>query len=397
MLLVPVGEIVSRCRRLQERMARAGIEAMLALQSADLFYLAGSIQQGVLYVPVAGDPLYLVRRNLDRARHESPLRFVLPLKGFKDVLALARDAGLPAPKRVGVEADVLPLAVFRRLEAALPGVAFEDGSGLLKAIRSIKSPWEIDRVRETAGLLDRLFVRAVEMVRPGLSDLELSAALEHEARLLGHQGLVRMRAFNAELVFGLTASGATAGVPGGFDMPLCGPGTGPSVAQGATAKPIAAGEPIIVDLAACKDGYVADQTRTLCIGPLPDELARAHDDMMKVEDRLEQLARPGLAWGDLYESCLEFAVQAGHAARFMGPPGAQVGFIGHGVGVELDEAPYIARGFDRDRLEAGMVFAFEPKVVFEGVGAVGIEDTYAVTEDGLERLTGTPRQVLTVG
>jgi Xaa-Pro dipeptidase len=147
-----------------------------------------------------------------------------------------------------------------------------------------------------------------------------------------------------------------------------------------------------VDFAGNRDGYLVDQTRTFSIGPLPDALRRADEDMRKVERRMEELVPSFPAWGDLYEECLALAVSLGHGERFMGARGAQVSFIGHGLGVEIDEYPFIAKGFRDMRIEPGMTFAFEPKAVFPGLGAAGIENTFLVTEKGVERLTFSPEE-----
>ena len=89
----------------------------------------------------------------------------------------------------------------------------------------------------------------------------------------------------------------------------------------------------------------------------------------------------------MYDECLQMANDLGYRDQFMGSKGAQVSFIGHGTGVELDEYPFIARGFNDYQLQERMTFAFEPKAVFAGLGAVGIENTFWVANDGLKHLT----------
>ncbi len=147
------------------------------------------------------------------------------------------------------------------------------------------------------------------------------------------------------------------------------------------------GEPIIIDFIIARDGYLVDQTRTLSVGSLTNSLQRAYADMVKIQEKLCDIARPGIAWGDIYQQCFDFADELGYKDNFMGFSGAQVSFIGHGIGIEVDEYPFIARGFDDAILEKNMTFAFEPKAVFPGIGAVGIENTWKVTETGITRLT----------
>jgi Xaa-Pro dipeptidase len=166
------------------------------------------------------------------------------------------------------------------------------------------------------------------------------------------------------------------------------------VGQGAGHKTIAAHEPIIIDFIGAYQGYLCDQTRTMCLGGLSDDLSRGYDDMLEILWYMEQIAKPGVPWGKIYRQCHEMARTLGHEQAFMGLEGSQVGFIGHGIGTEIDEYPFIARGFDQDVLEENMTFAFEPKLVYPGIGAVGVENTYVVTADGVEALTRCPEALV---
>jgi Xaa-Pro dipeptidase len=222
-----------------------------------------------------------------------------------------------------------------------------------------------------------------------MTDLELAAELEFTARKEGHQGLSRMRSFNSELFYGHIFSGSDSAVPAYLDAPLGGLGVNPSVGQGASYKKIKAFEPICIDFAGAFDGYLVDQTRIFCIGGLPELLLKAYDDMLRVQNRLLEIARPGMSWGAVYEDCHRLACELGYADHFMGNKGAQVSFIGHGIGVEIDEYPFIARGFDSYELRENMTFAFEPKAVFAGLGAVGIENTFRLAADGPRHITYT--------
>ncbi len=397
MRLTPPEEIESRTRALQARMAGAGLDAVLVLQNADLFYLAGTVQQGALYVPASGDPLYLVRKDLGRARAESPLTAIAPLRSPRDLPPAVAAAGLPPPSRIGMELDVVPVALFRRWEAVFPGVAIKDASPLLRDLRSVKSAYELGILHESAARMDRVFRRALEVIRPGVTDLELVAELEHAARLDGHQGIVHLRGFNSEIHFGHVFSGPASAIPGWADTPLGGPGLNPRVGQGAAGTRIEPGRPVVVDMAFAYDGYIVDQTRTVAVGELPRELVRAYETTLRVQECLVSAARPGATWGGVYDECLAVAVEAGVGDRFMGAPGSQVPFIAHGVGLELDEWPLIARGFQDRVLREGMVLAAEPKVVFPGLGAVGIENTFVVGPGGLERITCSREDLVVIG
>ncbi len=387
MRLTPASELRSRYGKLQTLMQREGCDGILLLQNADLFYFTGTVQQGVLYVPAEGDPVYMVRKDAGRARMESGLKEIVPIRSPKDIPGVLADFRLSWPKKAGMELDVLPFSLYQRFAVVLEGVQIFDATPLIRTVRAVKSPYELEIMKDAALQVDKVFQRAKEVIHEGMTDLELAAELEFTARKLGHQGMLRMRSFNSELFFGHIFSGADSAVPAFVDTPLGGLGVNPSVGQGASYKTIRRNEPITVDFAGAFDGYLVDQTRTLCLGTLPDTLRRAYDDMYGIQQKLKEIARPGVAWGEVYDACYNLAVEKGYQDHFMGAAGAQVSFIGHGIGVEIDEYPFIARGFKDQLLEEFMTFAFEPKAVYPGLGAVGIENTFWLEKDGLKHLT----------
>ncbi len=389
MRITPTTELEYRCNKLQEQMRDAGHDAMIIVQNADLFYFTGTVQSGCLYVPVSGQPLFLVRKDAGRARMESGLKEVIPCGSLRDMASLVADYGYPAPRSIAMEFDVLPCTVLECYRAIFPGALFSDGTPLIRLVRMIKSHYEIHLMKDAAEQVDKVFRRAREIIRVGMTDLDVAAELEFTARTLGHQGLVRMRSFNSEISYGHVFSGVDSAVPAYCDTPLGGMGLNPSFGQGAGLKRIEANEPIIIDFSGCVDGYLSDQTRLFSVGELPDDLMKAYQDMLSIQELMESTVIEGLAWGDLYELCREQAAQLGYADHFMGAKGAQVSFVGHGIGIEIDEYPFIARGFKNFTFQAGMAFAFEPKVVFPGRGAIGIENCFYLSNKGLKRLSIT--------
>ena len=387
MRLTPATELEHRCKKLQEQMILDSLDAVIIVQNADLFYFTGTVQSGNLYVPAVGQPLFMVRKDAGRARMESGLKEVIPFSSMKDIPAVLARYGYLEPKRIGLELDVLPVNFFERYSAIYPNAVFSDATPLIRKVRMIKSHYEIHLMQDAADQVDRVYKRAREIIRVGMTDLEVAAELEFSARKDGHQGLVRMRGFNSELFYAQIFSGTDSAVPAYVDTPLGGMGLNPSFGQSAGLKRIEPHEPVIIDFAGCVDGYLSDQTRIFSVGQLSDRLRRAYDDMLEVQDLMIRLAEVGMSWGALYDECLKCAVDMGYADSFMGAKGSQVSFIGHGLGVEIDEYPFIARGFNHMPLEAGMAFAFEPKVVFPGEGAIGIENTFYLSNEGLKRLT----------
>ncbi len=387
MRLTPTTELVDRIQKLQKEMIIHSLDAILIVQNADLFYFTGAVQQGALYVPIEGEALYLVRKDHGRARMESGLKEVIPFKSLRDIPGVLADFGYAMPKTVGMELDVVPVAVMQRFQTGLGESTISDATPLIRNVRAVKSTYEIGIMKDAALILDKVCKKAVEVIHEGMTDLELAAELEFVARKAGHQGMVRMRGFNSELFFGHAFSGADSAVPTYSDTPLGGVGLSPSFPQGASYKKIHKHEPITVDFVSVFDGYIVDQTRMFSIGELPEKLAKAYVDMVLILKHAKLIAKPGASWGGVYDECLQMACDMGYQEHFMGSKGAQVSFIGHGVGVELDEYPFIARGFNDYELQENMVFAFEPKVVFPGLGAVGVEDTFWVGAEGLKHLT----------
>jgi Xaa-Pro dipeptidase len=387
MRLTPATELEFRCNKLQEYMLHDSLDAIIIIQNADMFYFTGTTQSGNLYVPASGQPLFMVRKDVGRARMESGLKEVLPFNSMKDIPSILTKYGYSEPKRIGLELDVLPVNFFERYRSLYPNAEFIDATPLIRKVRMIKSHYEIHLMKDAADQVDRVYKRAREIIRVGATDLEIAAELEFTARKDGHQGLIRMRGFNSELFYAQIFSGTDSAVPAYPDTPLGGMGLNPSFGQSAGLKRIEANEPVIIDFAGCVDGYLSDQTRVFSVGALPDRLLNAYDDMLEIQALMMQIAEPGMSWGTLYDTCLNQAVAMGYGDSFMGAKGSQVSFIGHGLGVEIDEYPFIARGFNQMELEVGMAFAFEPKVVFPGEGAIGIENTFYLSNEGLKRLT----------
>ncbi len=393
--LAPAAELAARIAGLQAGLTGGGLDAALIQQNADLFYFAGTVQQSYLYVPAEGEATLFVRKVPERARLESGLGAIVDLPSPRDLPALIteRYGGLPA--RLGLELDVLPVAAFRRLEKLFPAAACEDVGRAIVRLRAVKSAWEVERIRASAAVADEVSRLIPGLLEEGLTEVEFAGRVEAEARRLGHEGYIRMRGFNQEMFYGQLLTGVSGCVPSYLDTPLAGTGLSPSVAQGASFRRIGRGEPVVFDFVPVRDGYMADFTRMYSLGPLDTGLLRAFDASLRVQEAATAAARPGVACRVVWEAAQAAAAAAGLAANFMGHGAGQVPYVGHGIGIELDELPVLT-GSSLE-LEPGMVFALEPKFVLPGSGAVGVENTWVVTADGVERLTLAPDDLVVVG
>jgi Xaa-Pro dipeptidase len=392
--ITPESEISDRIFRFQQLLREKEIKAAILLQLIDRYYFSGTIQDGVLIIPADGDPRYLCRRSVERAKKETPLQ-VIPFKSFKEIPLSLEDLGALHAVRLGLELDVIPAALFTRFGALVPEADWQDLGPLVREVRAIKSTWEIERIRAAGVQVGKVVDTAREELAEGMMEIEFASILEKRARELGHQGILRMRGFNQELFYGHIFSGEDAALISHLDAPLGGKGVNPSVAQGAGFRTIRRSEPVVVDFVGNVGGYLIDQTRIMTIGDLDDDLVESFEQAKTISDAVISASVPGTLWSDLWDISNQKAEELGVLDRFMGPSGEQVRFVGHGIGLEVDEYPFLAPRLERP-LVPGMVFALEPKIFHPGRAITGIEDTYLVTDDGLERLTVTEREIIKV-
>ncbi len=393
--LAPADELAGRIAGLQAGLAARGLDAALLLQNADLFYYAGTVQQSYLYVPAEGEATLFVRKVAERARLESALGAIVDLPSPKELPELIAERYGAVPGRVGLELDVLPVTRFRRLEDLFPGTRFEDVGRDIVRQRAVKSAWEVERIRAAAAVADAVSRLIPELLEEGLTEVEFAGRVEAEARRLGHEGYIRMRGFNQEMFYGQLLIGPSGCVPSYLDTPLAGTGLSPSIAQGASFRRIGRGEPVVFDFVPVRDGYLADFTRMYSVGPLSADLLHAYDAALRVQEAATAAARPGAACSAVWDAARQAAADAGLAENFMGHRAGQVPYVGHGIGIELDELPVLT-GSDLE-LEPGMVFALEPKFVLPGAGAIGVENTWVVTGDWVEQLTLADEAIGIVG
>ncbi|NJL58789.1 MAG: aminopeptidase P family protein [Desulfobacteraceae bacterium] len=391
----PKSEIDPRIRNFQAQMKAAGTDGALILQNTDLFYFAGTIQQSQLYVPADGLPILMVKKNFERACQESRLDRIVPIVSPRQIPEILSHHGYAMPKILGMELDVLPAALYLNFCKIFESSKITDISHPIRMVRSIKSEHEIALIREACRLSDAMFACIGSLIREGVSEVALSGEIEAIARKSGSQGIVRMRLWGSELFYGHFMSGAAAAMPSYLSSPTGGMGTSPATAQGASLKKISKHEPILADYTFAYQGYISDQTRIFSLGSLSDDLLRAHDAMLSVQETVKTHAKPGADVGELYEIAVAHVKKSGYDDNFMGVGDDRIRFIGHGVGLELDEYPFLAKG-QTMRLEKNMTIAIEPKLIFPGRGVVGIENTYLVNDDGLEQLTRFEENVIAV-
>lgn len=396
MITVPGAEIAGRLVALQGLLSENGVDAAVIRQNADLYYFTGTVQDAHLVVPASGVPALLVRRSLERAESQTPLRPITPLRSMKELAPAVFEAcGTSRPERIGMELDVLPAnSFFFYDEKIFPKQQIVDVSSLIKQLRMVKSGWEIELMRGAAAISRAIADAVPGFLREGITELELSAELEAVARKAGNLGVLRLRTFNLEMYFGHVLSGPEAAAPSYNDSATGGLGFSPAFGQGPGRRKITAGEVVSIDTMVSCHGYLNDQTRNFAVGFAPPRLLEAYDLARRIHEDFRSEARPGRITGELYSRVLEWVDRAGWSDYFMGYGEERVSFVGHGLGLEVDEHPFIALG-QKPALREGMTVAFEPKFIVPGAGVAGLENTYLVTSTGLESLN-TASEELTV-
>jgi Xaa-Pro aminopeptidase len=380
----PKSELEDRIKKLQIELEKNKIGAALILQKADLFYLSGTIQESHLYVPAEGEPLLMVRKTFDRALAESSLQHVAPLNSPKQIPDFLREYGLSLPGTLGMELDVIPANMYQAYRKIFDEAHIVDVSDLIRHVRAVKSTYEIDIISKAAGFSDMVAESVKEFLREGITEIEFAGLVEARARKLGHQGVLRMRLWGGEMFYGHIMAGSAAAVPSYLSSPTGGSAISPAVAQGSSFRPIKRHEPVLVDYVFAHKGYQSDHTRIFSIGEVSDELLKAHAAMLDVQAMVKKEAVPGIKAGEIYDMAINLAKDLGYEKNFMGVDQERIKFIGHGVGIEIDEYPFLAKGQTLE-LQEGMIIALEPKLIFPDVGVVGIENTHVVTESGLKQ------------
>lgn len=391
---LPEAEAASRLARCRELMARMLPEAggMLVFSRVATYYFTGHLGGGLLWLPMTGRPVLLCRKGLARARLESPLADILPFKSFGQAPALFAEAGSPLAEVVAAEQGGLTWSLANLLTERLSGTRFVSGDGVLARTQAVKSEWELEKLRlcgarHHEGLRDIL----PSLIHPGQSERELSHKAWEVFFSLGHMGQMRMGAFGEEIFLGHVAAGDSGNYPSVFNGPVGLRGEHPAVPFGGyDGKIWRAGEPLTMDIGFALEGYQTDKTQIYWAGPassIPDDVRRGHDLCVEVQAMLAENLRPGAIPSELYFRAVAMAEKAGLAEGFMGLGENKVPFLGHGIGLAIDGWPVLAKGFD-DPLEVGTTLALEPKLGLPGLGMVGVENTFEVTETGGRCLTG---------
>lgn len=383
-------EFELRLQKVREEMTRHKTDALLIASSVNIFYLTGGVCRGYFYIPITGQPVFFMIPPA-----QATLPFEKNIRKPEQITEELEKAGYGITAKIGLEFSDLSYSDVMRLKAVFHNSEITDASVIMREARIVKTPFEISKMREDGVKHCQVYSRIEKCYREGMTDLEFQIEIERVLRREGCLGFLRVAGAAMEINMGSVIAGDNADQPSPYDFTMGGAGVDPSLPVGASGIIMKPGTTVMIDMNGGFNGYQTDMTRCWRIGEVPDIAMGAHECSRKILRCLEKVAFPGMEIGKLYTLAEEIAKELGYYKYFMGHL-HKVKFIGHGVGIELNEAPVIM-GRNKNRLEENMTLAIEPKFVIPGVGAVGVENTYVVTDSGLENLTPFEEGLMTLG
>ena len=381
-------ELKLRRDKIRALMVQQGIDAALITCNVNLIYTYGRVVSGYLYLPLnAPARLFIKRPNDIEGEH------IHPIRKPEQITELLKECGLPLPAKLMLEGDELSFTEYNRLAACFPETEVVPcGTALIRQARSVKTPIEIEMFRRSGAAHTKAYEQIPSVYQPGMTDRQLSIEIERLMRLEGCLGIFRVFGQSMEIFMGSLLAGDNAAVPSPYDFALGGKGLDPSLPGGVSGILLQAGQCFMVDMGGNFYGYMGDMSRVFSIGRLPEQAYTAHQTCIEIQEEITAIAKPGTVCEDMYNKAIEIVTKTGFADYFMGVD-QKAKFIGHGIGLEINEMPVLAPRMKQE-LEPGMVFALEPKIVLPGIGPVGIENSWAVTTDGLEKLTLCKEEII---
>lgn len=399
---LPLNELQQRwdsCRGLIKKYLPQA-EGLVLFSRLNIYYLSGTFGNGLLWIPLEGKPVLLCKRGYERAKLESPLENILPFHSYKDVEGLLKDAGSPLPKIFAVEMNGLSWSLGNSFSKYLPGYEYLPGDKMISIARARKTKWELKRLREAGAKHGKCLMEQLPpLLKEGMTELEIAYVISNLFFREGHHGILRMENFGEEVYLGHVAVGDSGNYPSVFNGAVGLRGAHPAIPHmGSSEIKWEEGLLLTIDNGFNIEGYQTDKTLVYWLGNqgnIPLHIKAAHNFCIELQDWIAEHLRPGALPSELWHHSTAVAEKHGWSEGFMGLGKNKVSFVGHGIGLAIDEYPVLAKGFDLP-LEAGMVLAIEPKIGIPGIGIVGVENTFEVTPVGGKCLTGANSKIICV-
>ena len=372
-------DIDARTEAIRGAVKAAGAGALLLTCLGNVFYATGTVFNGYYYLSEDGEPICFVKKSgawgLDNAEH---------IRKPEQITKILAERGFETPATMLVEDGQIPYSEALRLQKAFPNTVLLPASQMMREVRSVKTPYELSRIIKGANMAANIFNTVPSLYKKGMTDNELWIEIDYLLKRRGHLGFIRQFSRYFEGNGSSIISGPNAINPSPYDYAVGGAGVGKALPAGANGTVMTEGSTVLVDFATNLDGYLSDTSRTFSVGKTPDSALAAHEVAITIQDMIVKYAKPSAVCGEIYEKAVKMAEESGYGDYFMGYK-QKSRFVGHGVGIELDEMPVLAHR-SKTVLKEGMVIAIEPKFTLPGIGAVGVENTCVVRRDGLEKL-----------
>lgn len=373
-------ELQLRIEKVKANMELSELDAILVASPTNLYYLSGGVFRGYIYIAIDREPVYFL---VPPSESDAPgVQVIRKPEMIGDAL---KGMGYSIPHKIGLEYSDLIYSEVERLKKCFADSKPGDASPILRRARVTKTDYEIKLMREDGLRQAAVYSQIKHCYSEDMTDLEFQIEIERVLRREGCLGYLRAAGGKMQLNMGSVLAGPNADVPSPYDFSMGGEGTDPSLPVGASGDIMKHGMSVMVDMNGGFNGYQTDMTRVWTIGDVSEQAQRAHECSIAILRDLEKFAMPGVEIGELYRRAMRLAEGAGLSDYFMGHR-HKVAFIGHGVGIELNEMPVVMER-NSDPLLKHMTIALEPKFVIPEVGALGVENTYLVTDHGLENLT----------
>jgi Xaa-Pro aminopeptidase len=295
-----------------------------------------------------------------------------------------------------LELDVLPARLFLKAQELLAEHELVDVAPFVLRERMIKDDFERRQLSAAAGLYEAVHKAILQHLRPGIREVDLAGEIARAVRQAGHEGISFYRRWDAHLqAEGIVASGPNLARISGFAMTVTGVGLSRALPWGASDRVIQARDLVVVDLGLNRAGYHADMSRTYVAGAADDSMHEAFAVVLACQQAAIDFTKPGVVAEQIYKAGVGVVVGSRWEEHLQGYGSEQAHYIGHGVGLDLDEPPVLALG-DKTPLEEGMVLTVEPKLIGREFGAIQIEDTVVVTSNGASIMSTVPRELFEV-
>ena len=358
-----------RLARLRTSLEAAGLDGLLISQPESRYYLSGYAghdlpprdSAGYLLITPSRAILLTDPRTTQQAEHEAPeFEVVTYSSGNRGPAAVAETAGKLGISRLGFESIHLPYAIWEEIRGDLPSaVKFEPAHGSVDDLRVIKDAEELACLQDAIDVLDRCLADVLSRVDPGLTERQVARMVE----------TYLLEQADGSSFSPIVASGPNASIP--HAVP--------------TDRRIRAGEVLKIDIGARSSGYCSDMTRTVCLGsPVDSKLTELHAVVLEAQELVEKQIRPGMTGREGDALARDFISRAGYAESFSHG-------LGHGIGLEVHEPPWLSQSRGDHPLRAGMVFSVEPGIYLPGWGGVRIEDLVVLEATGARVLCHSPK------